>query len=108
MTDDEANQHYADPENRKPAGRGRRLTPASKSSLSTHVPIRFRPETIAQVKILAREDGLSVSSWIRRVVERTVAARMPNWNTTTSVGAPGGKNVLGGASQTSTRVPSPA
>ena len=37
--------------------------------------VRFAPGQIAGVRYLADRDGLSVSAWIRRVVEREVAAR---------------------------------
>jgi predicted DNA-binding protein len=73
--DDEAMyEYYADPEHRVPAGPGRRR--ASKP-LSTHVPIRFSPEVIAEVKQLAEKDRKTVSSWIRDVVEAEVDRRRP-------------------------------
>jgi hypothetical protein len=45
--------------------------------LTTHVPIRFRPQTIEKAKVIAERDGMTVSSWIRGVVEREVERRMP-------------------------------
>jgi hypothetical protein len=36
------------------------------------MPIRFGEEVLLQVKQLADRDGLTVSSWVRRVVEREV------------------------------------
>lgn len=45
--------------------------------LTTHVPIRFRPHTIEKAKAIAERDGMTVSSWIRGVVEREVEKRMP-------------------------------
>jgi hypothetical protein len=45
--------------------------------LTSHVPIRFRPQTIERAKLIAERDGMTVSSWIRTVVEREVERRMP-------------------------------
>jgi len=45
--------------------------------LTSHVPIRFRSQTIERVKTIAERDGMTVSSWIRGVVEREVERRMP-------------------------------
>lgn len=73
--DDEAMyEYYADPDNRVPAGPGRRR--ASKP-LTTHVPIRFSAEVIAEVKQLADKDRKTVSSWVRDVVEAEVDRRRP-------------------------------
>jgi hypothetical protein len=36
------------------------------------VPLRFPVETIEQVRRLAEDDGMTVSAWIRRAVERTL------------------------------------
>jgi hypothetical protein len=75
MADDESrHKYYSDPENRVPAGPGRRR--ASKT-LSTHVPIRFTQEVIAEVKQLAEKDRKSVSSWIRDAVEAEIERRRP-------------------------------
>jgi hypothetical protein len=74
MSDEEAFEHYKNPENRKPAGG---VYEVPKRVLSRHVPIRFRPQTIAKVKAIAERDGMTVSSWIRAVVEREVERRMP-------------------------------
>jgi hypothetical protein len=75
MPDDESMyKYYADPDNRVPAGPGR----ARKSKpLTTHVPIRFSPDAIAEVKQLADKDRKTVSSWIRDVVEDEVERRRP-------------------------------
>jgi hypothetical protein len=45
--------------------------------LTNHVPIRFTDATISKVRDLAEEDGVSISSWIRLVVDREVARRRP-------------------------------
>lgn len=74
MSDEEAFEHYKNPDNRKP-GAGSYEIP--KRALSRHIPIRFRPQTIAKVKAIAERDGMTVSSWIRAVIEREVERRMP-------------------------------
>ena len=74
MSDEEAFEHYKNPENRKPTGG---VYEVPKRVLSRHVPIRFRPQTIAKAKAIAERDGMTVSSWIRGVVEREVERRMP-------------------------------
>ncbi len=73
-TDKEAFEIYENPDNRVPAGDGRKVP---QQPLSTHVPIRFAPETVAMVKYLAAADGLTVSSWIRREIERAIIRRLP-------------------------------
>jgi hypothetical protein len=40
------------------------------------VPVRFPAETIEQVKRIADDDGMTVSAWIRRTVERALRQRM--------------------------------
>jgi hypothetical protein len=55
-----------------PAGPPRRL---GRRPLTSHIPIRFRPDVIAEVKKYADEDRKSVSSWIRDLVEREVERR---------------------------------
>lgn len=86
MPDDESMyEYYADPENRVPGGPGRRR--ASKP-LTTHVPIRFSPEVIAEVKRLADMDRKTVSSWIRDVVEEEVERRRPRIPRSVGSGAP--------------------
>jgi hypothetical protein len=74
MSDKEAFEFYSDPEHQVPAGPGQRRSRPGKSS---HVPIRFLPETIARVKVLAAQDRKTVSAWIRDLVEREVARRLP-------------------------------
>jgi hypothetical protein len=65
----------SNPESRNPVGpRGRA---GQARLLTSHVPIRFRPQTIEKAKVIAERDGLTVSSWIRGVVEREVERRMP-------------------------------
>jgi hypothetical protein len=75
MADDESMyKFYADPDNRAPAGPARRR---AAQPLTTHVPIRFSTEVIAEVKQLADKDSKTVSSWIRDVVVEEVARRRP-------------------------------
>ncbi len=78
MNDEEQNRFYADPDNRQPASSGRQR---STKPLSTHVPIRFRPEVIMEVKRLAEDDRKTVSAWIRDVVEDEVERRRPRYPT---------------------------
>jgi predicted DNA-binding protein len=37
--------------------------------LSRHVPVRFRADTIDRAKRLAERDGMTVSAWIRQLIE---------------------------------------
>jgi hypothetical protein len=78
--DDAAAAFYNVPENRKPTGPPRARAGQARL-LSSHVPIRFRPQTIAKVKAIAERDGMTISSWIRGVVEREVERRMPSSQT---------------------------
>jgi hypothetical protein len=75
---DDAQQHsidfYKDPDNQVPAGPAyRRVGPR----LSSTVPVRFPQEMIAAVKRFADLDGMTVSSWIRRLVAKEIKRREP-------------------------------
>ena len=70
MSDAEAFEHYEDPTKREPAPGPPRRRP--ERPLTQHVPVRFPAETIEQVKRLADADGMTVSAWIRRAVERAL------------------------------------
>ena len=71
MNDKEAAEYY----NRPDAFRaGERVTPPSRK-MSGHVPVRFPDATIQQIKQFAAEDGMSVSNWIRRAVDRELRHR---------------------------------
>jgi hypothetical protein len=74
-TDEEAYEFYKNPDNLTTTGR---VYEVPKSVLSRHVPIRFRPQTIAKAKAIAQRDGMTVSSWIRGVIEREADARFAN------------------------------
>lgn len=75
--DEKAAEFYADPANRSSAGR--KPTRRKAQGLTTHVPIRFRPESIEAIKRLAHEDGMTVSGWVRLLCEREIEARTPSW-----------------------------
>lgn len=65
-TSDDEYEQYADPENQVPVGPPiRRRRP-----LSEPVPVRFPEELLAKVRDRAEADDRSLSSWIRRAVER--------------------------------------
>jgi hypothetical protein len=70
----QAQEFYADPENQVPAGQAHRRTGRR---LSATVPVRFPQPVIDAVKRLADRDGVTVSSWIRRLVIREVMRRQP-------------------------------
>jgi predicted DNA binding CopG/RHH family protein len=79
--DETAAQFYEDPANLEPMGTPHRVA-RENLRLASHVPIRFSATTIAKVKNLAEEDGLTVSSWIRRLAEREVERRLSARNQT--------------------------
>jgi hypothetical protein len=62
---------YKDPANVK-AGRH---VASPRPPLSGHVPVRFPDEVIASVKTIAAHDGVSVSTWIRNLVNRELERR---------------------------------
>ena len=70
----QAQEYYADPANQVPAGPVRRR---SARRLTATVPVRFPQAVIDSVKRLADHDGVTVSSWIRRVVMDEVMRRQP-------------------------------
>lgn len=71
MTRAEEYEFYADPANQEPQGAPRRR----RSRLTEMVPVRFPPETLAEVRRRAGDDDRSVSSWIRRAVEHELESR---------------------------------
>lgn len=74
--DDAEAAFYANADNLRSAGKGRRVRRDSDPKpLSSHVPIRFESGVIAEIKRYADEDGGTVSSWIRRIVMREVVRR---------------------------------
>lgn len=72
MSDNAAYQYYVDPHHREPAGEGR-----SRGRKSSHIPVRFTPTVIAEVKRFANRDHKTVSAWIREVVEGELDRRRP-------------------------------
>lgn len=72
--DDAAAAYYEDPEHRRLTGHGRKRS-GQAPRLTTHVPVRFSAAVIERVKELATEDGKTVSSWIRDVIDREILRR---------------------------------
>ena len=67
VSDQEAYDYYADPANQVPAGPPvRRKRPR----LTGMTSIRFDPAVIKAATALAHEEGMTVSSWIRKLVQR--------------------------------------
>jgi hypothetical protein len=44
-------------------------------NLTEHVPVRFPEQLAAAARHLAGQDGMSLSAWIRRLIDRELAAR---------------------------------
>jgi len=78
--DDELARFYEDSAHLRPAGPPVRKV-RSRRALESHVPVRFSAETVAMARLLAAEEGITVSSWIRRLVAREIAVRMPTVTT---------------------------
>lgn len=72
MDDREAYEFYADPAHREVAGPGRKRR-GQQPRLSGMTSIRFTPEVIEAVKERAFGEGVTVGSWIRRLVDREIA-----------------------------------
>jgi hypothetical protein len=72
--DDEAAVYYDSPEHRELTGRSRKRR-SQVPRLNTHIPIRFSAAVIERVKELAANEGKTVSSWIRDLVDREVMLR---------------------------------
>lgn len=72
--ENQVDEFYRDPANQVPAGPAYRRTGRR---LSATVPVRFPQAIIDAVKRLADQDGVTVSSWIRRLVAREVMRRQP-------------------------------
>jgi hypothetical protein len=74
MDDREAYEFYADPAHREASGPARKRQ-GQQPRLSGMTSIRFAPEVIEAVKGLAFSEGVTVGSWIRRLVDREIGAR---------------------------------
>lgn len=70
MTED----FYQDPAHLAPAGPARRR---QRPIMSSMVPVRFPQDMIAAVKRFASQDGMTVSTWIRRLVAKEIERRQP-------------------------------
>ena len=68
MTTKRGQAVHAPPENQVPQGPVR----LRREKLSDAVPVRLPAEMMTEVRRRADEDDLSVSSWIRRAVEREI------------------------------------
>ena len=55
---------------------GERVTPPKRPTMSGHVPVRFQQSTIERIKAISAEEGVTVSTWIRRVIDEAVRARL--------------------------------
>ena len=66
MTPEQEHAFYSDPDHQTPEGPPRRR----ERKLSEPVPVRFSEELLSQIRARAAADDRSVSSWIRRAVER--------------------------------------
>lgn len=66
MTPQQEYDFYADPAHQEPQGPPRRRP----ARLTEPVPVRFAQDVLEEVKRRAQADDRSVSSWIRRAVER--------------------------------------
>jgi hypothetical protein len=79
MNDQDALDFYRDPANLEPAGPSyERKGPR----LSSTVPVRFPQQMIAAVRRFATQDGMTVSTWIRRLVASEIERREPPTTTT--------------------------
>jgi hypothetical protein len=54
---------------------GRVVQRRRRPSLSAYLPVRFPPDVLEDAKVLARHDGVSISSWVRNLVTREVMRR---------------------------------
>lgn len=73
-----------------PGNRVRKLPPL-KQKLGGAVPVRFQPETVERIKRQADREGMTVSSWIRREVDRALHDREVTVITFTAPGDPAGE-----------------
>lgn len=90
--DDQAAARFeADPELKAAIGERVRK---KRGALSAHVPVRFDQATIAAVKRIADLDRVTVSTWIRTVVEREIRRRVPDAQT---AGNQRGGVIMGGS-----------
>lgn len=74
MNREEETKFYESEEAQEPAGPPVRRTAPT---LTEHVPIRFSPQAIAAIRRLASREGITVSNWIRRAVEKEIVIFAP-------------------------------
>lgn len=74
MTDDKDVYSYYDNEAAFESD-GPAVAPKRRARLSSHLPVRFAPDVLAAAKRFAVMDGVSISTWVRRLVEREVTRR---------------------------------
>jgi hypothetical protein len=75
MSEAQAHEFYQDPEHLAAVGPGQRRERPMKTGM---IPVRFSPETIAAVKRFASQDGVTVSTWVRRLVGRELQRLQPS------------------------------
>jgi hypothetical protein len=68
--DDADAAFYDNPENLRTHGPVHRR--AGHPRLSSHTPVRFDPDTIATIRQFSDDDGVTVSAWVRRAVDREI------------------------------------
>ena len=105
LDDDALASHYEDPTNRRISGRAAKRR-RSRALLTNHVPIRFSPETMDRVRTAAHLDGMTVSSWIRWIVDQEIARRWPAHGAT-AVSIAGNAHVTLRNDEPPTRAPIP-
>jgi hypothetical protein len=64
---------YENPENLRIHGPAHKR--AGHPGLTEHVPVRFNRDTIAAIRVLSDADGMTVSAWVRRLVDREIKSR---------------------------------
>jgi len=72
MNESDAVAFYGDPENIRV---GRQVSSPPRTQMTGHVPVRFPQEIVDRVKAAAAEDGMTVSTWIRRLVTKEIEKR---------------------------------
>jgi hypothetical protein len=70
MTDQQAAEFYARPENQRLGG-----GVVSRRALASSIPVRFPPDIVEAVRSVADVEGITVSEWIRRAVTGALSAR---------------------------------
>lgn len=80
MNDDARSfEHYEKPAHREPAaGPASKLPKPPRPGLTEYVPIRLSADTMAAVRERAHAEGVSVSSWIRRLIARELTGADPD------------------------------